>query len=415
MVDQAWTKQARSLIRVQQEGPSLEKAVRKTLGWKGGRVTYDEQYGYQLQVDAAYPSTDAPRTIVSVTYTKPDKPGHSNENKLQLKVGELALLKHTRPELRLVLAIGGTGAAWLPYVLKAFEILYDEVVYLWTLDGANRLAYIADNPSDVPLRHTDFWESLRGAWRSRQTTPEGTEPPCGLVRYRIADILRNQTRIVHDPSLIENEVARLCLQRSKDSGGAEWRSYLQGRWQSIEMSRNYFNPVEAVVEILLTTAGLEFEGGVGRDVPVRSLLHYLGMSATSVNEDFILYSRTLQQPVYVQCKASGGGRKQHGKNIQNRGKEQITRGIIYQCKANSDGDILWHEQDFHWISVLDGDWGVTKRQPLKYIRMLELAGYSKIFCANDLLTANGEVKREDNPLTHYLTDVLQCRLKASER
>ena len=149
--------------------------------------------------------------------TKPDKPGHSNENKLQLKVGELALLKHTRPELRLVLAIGGTGDAWLPYVLKAFKILYDEVVYLWPLDGANRLAYIADNPSDVPLRHTDFWESLRAAWRSRQTTPEGTEPPFGLVRYRIADILRNQNRIVHDPSLIENEVARLCLQRSKDS------------------------------------------------------------------------------------------------------------------------------------------------------------------------------------------------------
>ena len=86
-----------------------------------GRVTYDEQYGYQLQVDAAYPSTDAPRTIVSVTYTKPDKPGHSNENKLQLKVGELALFKtytagasagsrHRREQV----------PAWLPYVLKAF-------------------------------------------------------------------------------------------------------------------------------------------------------------------------------------------------------------------------------------------------------------------------------------------------------
>ena len=113
-------------------------------------------------------------------------------------------------------------------------------------------------------------------------------------------------------------------------------------------------------------------------------------------------------PVYIQCKASGGGRDQHGKNIQNRAKEQIARGLFYRCTVSND-EIAFMPQKFYWISVLDGDWGVTEDNPLKYVHMLELAGYKKTFCARDLLTPTLQVKRKDNPLATFLADVLKCR------
>jgi hypothetical protein len=175
------------------------------------------------------------------------------------------------------------------------------------------------------------------------------------------------------------------------------------------MSRNYFNPVEAAVEITLNESRLAFRGGVARDVAVPSLLHDLGMRGTSVSEDFVLHSTALDMPVYVQCKASGGGRAQHGKNIQNRTKEQITRGLLYSCRSTGRGVIEWHPKRFHWIGILDGNWGAERRQPLKYIHMLQLAGYDKLFGANDLLTPEGNVKRQDNPLARYLVDELKCR------
>jgi hypothetical protein len=115
-------------------------------------------------------------------------------------------------------------------------------------------------------------------------------------------------------------------------------------------------------------------------------------------------------PVYIQCKSSGGGRDQHGKNIQNRTKEQITRSIIYRCGKN-DGEIEWRRKKFHWIAILDGDWGVTKKEPLKYIHMLQLAGYDKIMSANDLLDPNCNVKRKGNPLIEYLTRYLNCTVE----
>src|SRR5690606_28847384 len=100
----------------------------------------------------------------------------------------------------------------------------------------------------------------------------------------------------------------------------------------MEMARSYFNPVEAVTELVLTKSGLSFEGGVARDVQVPSLLHDFGMTTTKMSEDFLLFSEALQMEVRIQCKTSGGGRKQHGKNIQNRAKEQIARSIFYRCR-----------------------------------------------------------------------------------
>ena len=405
----AWEKQSESLKEVQQKGGNLEKLVKEILGWGSGRVPYDHSHGYELQVDSVYPSKTAPEVFASVTYTAPDTRGHSNENKLQLKVGELALLKNAYPDCRVALILGGEQEAWLSYVLQAFDFFFDELVCLWTDEGLDRLKEIAENPDSVPKKHVKFWSRLRTEWSNIKLTPSNVDAPCGLLRYKIADKIKAQDPPVHHPDLVNNKIAALCLHRSKVRGGAEWKSFVERRWNSIEQSRNYFNPQEALVELSLDDAGLEFQGGIAEDIPVRSLLHDLGMTHTLLSEDFLLFSKKFQKPVYLQCKASGGGRTQHGKNIQNRTKEQVTRGIFYRCR--SDGtSITYNDKDFIWVSVLDGDWGVTKKNPLKYVHMLEYAGYDKYFCGEDLIDEALEPLSSDvNPLVRYLVDELDCR------
>jgi hypothetical protein len=407
MSDKAWKAQSDSLVEVQRRGGSLEKEVAKILGWRGGRAVYDFDHKYTLQVDTAYPSISSPKVILSVTYTDPDTRGHSNENKFHLKVGELALLKHAYPDIRVVLAIGGSEDTWLPYVLKAFQFFYDEVLFLWLEKDRWRLLEIRNDPTSVEPRNQTLWDDLRKEWDSINLVGSNSLIPRGLVRYRILDILKAQPKVYH-PSLIQNEIARLCLQSSRDNSGTEWDSYVADKWNRIEMSRNYFNPVEAAVEISLRHARLSFEGSIAQDVQVPSLLHDLGMKGTRVSEDFVLFSRELNEPVYIQCKASGGGREQHGKNIQNRTKEQITRSLIYRCKLKN-GQISWETKNFHWISILDGDWGVTEGQPHKYIHMLQWAGYDKLIGASELLGSNFEVRRNGNPLIDYLVDELRCK------
>jgi len=404
----AWSAQSKSLVEVQKRGGDLEAEVTDILGWEGGKMIYDFEHRYTVQVDAAYPSVHSPDTVVSVTYTNPDKRGHSNENKFHLKVGELALLKHAYPNIKCVLAIGGLEDTWLAYVLKAFKIFYDEVLFLWENQDRERLREIRDNPDSVEPRNQALWDDLRYEWDHVTLAEDEAEVPRGQVRYKILDILKAQPKVYH-PSLIGNEIARLCMQSSRDASGAEWESYLADRWHNIEMSRNYFNPVEATVQIALTHSKLEFQGTISQDVEVPSLLHDLGMAGTRVSEDYVLFSEKLNQPVYIQCKASGGGRKQHGKNIQNRTKEQITRSLIYRCRLR-DSQINWEQRNFHWISILDGDWAVTRRQPLKYFHMLQWAGYDKLIGASELLNENFEVKRKDNPLIDYLVNQLGCKV-----
>jgi hypothetical protein len=409
LADKAWDAQSKSLIEVQKKGSHLEKLVRGMLGWSSGRIVYEHDLGYKVQVDCAYPSLANPEVIASVTYTSPDKPGHSNENKLHLKVGELALLKRAYPEVKIILVLGGVKESWLPYVLDAFEYFYDEVICLWDEKGFDRIRELASEPSKAKFKNKEFWASHRDELNSIQLFDDNYNIPCGLVRYAVLDLLKQQEPIVHNPTLIENPVAGICMQKSYENQGAEWQNYLEGNWHNIEMSRNYFNPVEATVELSLREFSFEFEGGIARDVPVPSLLHSLGMPNTRVSEDFTLYSETLDMEVYIQCKASGGGRGQHGKNIQNRTKEQITRCIIYRGEFD-DGNLIWGTKKFHWIGVLDGDWGVTKSEPFKYVHMLQLAGYDKLFCAADLLTPELIIRKENNPLVDYLIDDLNCKI-----
>jgi len=412
VANKAWTNQSKSLEGVQVFGSGLEKQIREILGWRGGKVTYDSKRGYQVQVDAAFPSLSRPQVVASVTYTNPDTPGHSNENKFHLKVGEVALLKNTFPDVKTVLILGGTAEAWIPYVLRAFTNFFDEVIFLWEPQGQTRVKEIAADPTTVKSKHDEFWAFVRKEWASRQLAPDNAPAPHSEVRYGILDELKAQAPVVHNPALIRNEVARICMQRSFDADGAEWSSYIAGQWGNIEMSRSFFNPVEATVEMTLTQIGVAFEGSIARNVPVPSLLHDLGMRGTRLSEDFVLFSEHLGQPVYIQCKASGGGRENHGKNIQNRAKEQITRSLLYSCRSKDGQTVTWAAKGFHWISVLDGNWGVTKRQPLKYLHMLQMAGYDMIFPASALLSPTLEVLGAKSPLAMYLIEVLHCRMAA---
>jgi len=409
--NKAWSNQSDSLIAVQKTGGGLEKYVKLALGWDGGRVIYDHVRGYKVQVDAVYPTLAKPEVVISVTYTDPDLKGHSNENKLHLKVGELALLKFAHPKIKVVLVLGGSQDAWLGYVLKAFEYFFDEVIYLWNTEGLERLQTIKTSHETVKLRHEGFWDQLNKEWsKINFYSNNNFIIPNSLFRYKTLDDFKMQKPKIFHPSLITNEVARLCMQRSKDYSGAEWESYLQDRWVNIEMSRNYFNPMESLVEILLTEAKLKFEGGVARDIEVPSFLHQLGLKGTRVSEDFVLFSKKLNKKVYIQCKASGGGRDQHGKNIQNRTKEQITRNILYRSSIK-EGKMHLDEKNFYWISVLDGNWSINSSEPFKYIHMLQIAGYDKIFGVQNLVLDDGLTpKKKNNPLIDHLLKELDCTL-----
>ncbi|MEY2914430.1 MAG: hypothetical protein RLZZ184_3739 [Cyanobacteriota bacterium] len=409
-MNEAWSAQSASLIEVQKKGGNLEEKIKNILNWDSGRVIYDHINNYDIQIDNVYPSKKSPEVVVSVTYTEPNTKGHSNENKLQLKVGELALTKFAYPECIVILVIGGSQESWLPYVLEAFKFFFDEVVYLWNEDGIERLNQIKLNPICTEKKHTEFWSSLTSEWSNILYKDEGFKIPCGLLRYKIADKIKNQDPPVDHPELVNSRIASLCLHRSKRKGGREWENFRARKWNSIEESRSFFNPLESLVEITLSDAGFEFAGGIAHDVPVPSFLHDLGMTNTLLSEDFVLFSEKYNKKVYIQCKASGGGRQQHGKNIQNRSKEQITRGIFYRSKLNN-GIFSFCEKDFIWISVLDGNWGVTKRSPLKYIHMLQHAGYDFFIGSEELIDYQLEpLAFQFNPLAQLLSD-LKCRKK----
>lgn len=413
--DIAWQNQSRSLVEVQRYGSKIERDVRNLLDWDGGRVVYDNARNYKVQVDCMWPSLDEPRVMTSITYTNPETPGHSNENKLQLKLGELVLLKNRYPDLRAVLVLGGTEEAWLPYVLKAFEFFYDKVICLWSESGATELERLRQNPDKFALKHEDFWKQLRETWNLRASQAYTGPIPAGLLRYDVLDALKRESG-VKTPEEITNPIARHCMIASKDSGSTEWDHFRSKRWSSIEMSRSYFNPQEALVELSLKEGGFKYEGGVAKDVEVPSLLHQLGMKNTKLSEDFILHSKRLDMPVYIQCKSSGGGREQHGKNIQNRTKEQVARGVLYSAKLSSSGDLEFADTRFHWIAVVDGDWGVSRGEPYKYIHMLQMAGYKRIFGASSLTDTDLTVlPAGNNQLIQYLQDIECVKLRAARR
>ena len=412
----SYSQQSLSLKQVQVYGPQLEATIRDFLGWQKGRVVYHNDNGllYDIDVDMCWPSVDAPEVVVSVTYCDAAKPGHSNENKLQLKFGELLLLKH--PKLCAVLVIGGNEKAWLRYVLQAFRFFFDEVVYMWEPESEARLEAIKNDPTIVKQKHADVWVKLSNEW-GRRTLMTGI-PIDSNLRYGVWDAVSTKGYEGDLPENISNSIMRRCMEAAykvslltANRSGVEWTNYLRGDWGKLWESRSFFNPGEAAIQLSIEQQGLAYAGGVAHDIEVPSLLHHLGYEATArtkLSEDFVLFSRKRNQPVFVQSKSTGGGLARHGKNIQNRTKEQLSRSLLYRGSVDSTGQIILRDHDFVWISVLDGHWGVTKRTPFKYLHMLQWAGYDYLIAADSLVDDDYDVlKVEVNPLSKVLAS-LDC-------
>ena len=57
--------------------------------------------------------------------------------------------------------------------------------------------------------------------------------------------------------------------------------------------------------------------------------------------------------------------------------------------------------------MLDGNWGVTKKTPLKYMHMLEWAGYDYLISADSMVDTNLNVLSHNSPLADILIE-LDC-------
>ena len=117
-------------------------------------------------------------------------------------------------------------------------------------------------------------------------------------------------------------------------------------------------------------------------------------------------------PVFIQSKSTGGGKERHGKNIQNRTKEQIARALFYRGYIENNA-LKLRPKDFIWISVLDGNWGVTRKTPLKYLHMLQWAGYDFLVAADSMVDKDLNVISTNSPLADILVE-LEC-VKDTER
>lgn len=415
--DSAYYNQSITLTKVQEYGPALEKDIKGRLQWNDGRLVYYNNkakgISYDIQVDACYPSVKDPEAFVSVTYCNPDTPGHSNENKLQLKLGELMLFKARYPQIKGVLVIGGTKEAWLSYVIQAFEYFFDAVLYTWENDFDARISALAADPSGIKCRHVDIWKTLSQEWANTELS---FDPPINsYLREKAWNYMREHGCEGDVPAKIKNEIIRNCMKAAYDCSvatrarsGVEWQNYMHEQWSNLWQSRSFFNPAEAAIEIVLARNKYAHLGSIAVDVDVPSLIHYLGgknVDNTKVSEDFVTFSLKYGMPVLIQSKATGGGKERHGKNIQNRTKEQIARSLFYRGYIENN-HLQIREKDYIWISVLDGDWGITEKTPLKYLHMLQWAGYDYLVAADTLVDDNLDVT-SNNPLVFALAD-LDC-------
>lgn len=416
--DSAYFNQSVSLSKVQEIGPALEKMIKEKLNWSSGRVLYYEnperEISYDIQVDACYPNIVHPQVFASVTYCNPDTPGHSNENKLQLKLGELMLLKAKYPEIRSILVIGGTKEAWLVYILQAFSFFFDKVICTWDDDFNSEIDKISKNPFDINCKHADIWKTLSIEWK--QTSLFYGTPVNSFLRENSWNYMKETGCEGNVPSKISKKIIRNCMQAAYDrsiatraKNGVEWQNYMHEKWDKLWQSRSFFNPAEAAIEIILNDNNIAHLGGIAVDAEVPSLIHYLGGEAvdnTKVSEDYIAFSEKYNMPVFIQSKSTGGGKKRHGKNIQNRTKEQIARSLFYRGYIE-DGILKLRKKDYIWISILDGNWGVTKRTPLKYLHMLQWAGYDYLIAADSMVDMELNVISDSSSLANILTE-LNC-------
>jgi len=130
------------------------------------------------------------------------------------------------------------------------------------------------------------------------------------------------------------------------------------------------------------------------------------LTKTKLSEDFVTFSKDLNMPVYIQCKASRGGITQHGKAVMNRSKEQVTRSIFYRCNKDKKNDkIISGKKKFVWISIIDGDWLKPKKDCLKYLQILQIAGYDRIFPSESIVLGDDLLPNNNCDFIRYLNQI----------
>ena len=417
----AYKRQAETLREVQRRSKQLERSVTDIVsnegipirGGQGIQVRYAEFHERAtLQVDGVIPNEEQPETVLFVTYTDPDKPGHSNENKLHLKLGELYLFKTYYQGLRCVLVVGERQEAWLQYVLEVFKIFFDRVVFTWESNFKGNLI----GALRCDLKNESFWHAESKRRRSIDLATDESLPPTSDLRWQFYEKVIPKYLGIDEPNLIDHPTLRKMAVAAKDtyerSGGTQglfWKHLKNKDYKAIWQERSYFNPLEFTAEYLLEEKKLDHT----RTPRIPTLLADFGIKEARSAEDFGLYSERRNSPVYIQCKASGGGEEQHGKAVMNRSKEQIARSLLYRCRK-VDSDIVSVGDNFIWLTVLDGNWRIPQRYPLKYLHMLQIAGYERIFKATDLVGEPDLRPKKDCPLTNYL-EQLKCKKVTQER
>jgi len=414
----AYKAQAKRLREVQRRSRILEQKIRDIFskakvpirGGQGIHVKYGHFHdNADLQVDGVIPNEENPETIIFVTYTDPDKPGHSNENKLHLKLGELFLFKTFNTNLRCILVVGETKSSWLRYVLDVFTIFFDDVVFTWESNFWNKLI----QSLDCRLKNCEFWQAEKIRRDSIHLETNELMPPSSDFRSRFyKEIVPNYLGVTNPNDIKHPTLRRMAIAaqkefvRTKGKKGLLWHHLTAPNYQAIWQERSYFNPMEFTVAMVMEMRHFQYEWSV----KIPTLLRDFGIKEARSTEDFGLFSETRKLPVYIQCKASGGGEAQHGKAVMNRSKEQIARSLLYRCRKHGE-EIQSKGKNFVWIAILDGNWKIPQRYPLKYIHMLQFAGYDKIYKVNDLLEPNDLNPYENNPLNEYLEQI-KCRKEA---
>jgi hypothetical protein len=215
----AYHSQGISLVRVQRDAKEFERLIKQLTNGRSGRIKYGDYAQMKLQVDVVLPNAANPKTLISVTHSNPDIPGHSNENKFQLKLGELYLCKTYNPNYRCILISGGTQEAWLSYVLTAFDFFFDKVVYLWDDDFEAKL----DSALSCPIKNIGFWIEEQ-KYRSQNRLSNSIEDaPFSEIRGKFYDTIIPQYLNVTHPSeinhLLLKVMANLAFEKYNQTNG----------------------------------------------------------------------------------------------------------------------------------------------------------------------------------------------------
>lgn len=425
----AYAAQSESLKHSNVLGDKIENYIKKVTGGKSERLFYSvtlgpvKRFGADMDSDCVLKDSKGNLVILSVTHTKPDSKGHSNENKFQLKLGELWLQKTYNPKTRVAIVVGGNQHDWLPWCLEAFKLFFDDAIFEWEKGFERKIK----NWDKIKHKHPELWKFEQIIRKHReQNIPSKLSLPDSYLRDNIFHkIVPKYYQKIDSPSQIRNDILKRCMTVAHKNDSKEWKHFrrkdntgmaIDNFWEK----RSFFNPSEATVEMTLTRLGNHFLGGIAEDVLVENFMTRLAkikgkfeeFNRTKMSEDFVLKGLNKSGKnvfVYIQCKSSGGGIKRHGKNIQNRTKEQIARGLLYRADlrlnpGTSSYELVTKEQDWIWVTVVDGAWHTNKTYPEKYIHMLYLAGYNFIIPADDLIGSTFNLKYP-NPLSKILNSV----------